>query len=56
MTRILSVLTAIVAGEFGGLWIYLLAPPLGAVIAAAAFGALTPRQQMLTPKLCGEVG
>lgn len=51
-----SLAPAIVAGEFGGLWIYLLAPPLGAVIAAAAFGALMPRQPMLTPKLCGEVG
>ena len=49
-----SLAPAIVAGQFGSVWIYLIAPPLGATIAAAGFGALARRRSMLTPKLCGE--
>jgi aquaporin Z len=49
-----SLAPAIVAGHFGSLWIYLIAPPLGAAIAATGFGALVPRRPMLTLKMCGE--
>jgi hypothetical protein len=45
---------AIVAGQFGALWIYLIAPPLGAGIAAAGFALLLPKRPMLTPMLCGD--
>lgn len=48
-----SLAPAIVAGQFGSLWIYLVAPPLGAAVAATAFG-MVPERRAPTPKLCGE--
>src|SRR4051812_47113331 len=49
-----SLAPAVVARQFGALWIYLIAPPLGAAGAALLLRLLLPARPMLTPKLCGE--
>jgi aquaporin Z len=42
---------AAVSGDFGSIWVYLVGPPAGAFVAAAAFKLLEPWRTTLTAKL-----